>query len=126
MNGKSSFVSPASTTQGATPVSAQEAPAAMICVAQHWLASTPAIEPHPSPPHASPQMSGQQTSVSGSWTPVRPLTHCESLDAAAGKADRRDRGKEASECVGLIKCWVSNYIASYRSKKYRTFDMCIV
>ena len=75
----------ASTTQGAPWVSEHTAPDAMMFVAQHWLASTPAIVPHPSPPHASPQTSGQQTSVSGSWTPVMPLSHTESLDAAAGR-----------------------------------------
>lgn len=69
------------------------------------MASTPAIDPHPSPPHASPQTSGQHTSVSWSWTPARPLSHSELLDAAAGNTDRRDG--EASECVGLTKGWVS-------------------
>lgn len=41
------------------------------------------MEPHPVPPHMSPHSRGQQTSVSGSWTPVCPLSQMESSGAEA-------------------------------------------
>lgn len=77
---------PVERIQGGSCASEQEIPAAVMLVAQHWEESTPGIVPHPSPPQKLPHARGQHTSVFGSWTPVIPLSHVESFDAAA--ADR--------------------------------------
>lgn len=80
-------LSPAVMRHGGSPESEQSTPEAVTFAAQHCSAVAPGIVPHPSPPHSLPQMSGQHTSVLGSWTPVMPLSHTESFDAAAaGKA----------------------------------------
>lgn len=92
-------------THGGSTVSEQTAPDAMIPAAQHWLASTPGMVPHPSPPHMSPHSSGQHTSVLGSCTPVWPLLHTESAGAGSGNAPKRHEKKASTVRVWTEIVW---------------------
>lgn len=83
-------------THGALSAPSHVTSAIRILLAQHLalLSTTPGILPQPSPPQPMPHSRGQHTSVSGSCTPVWPLSHTESAEAGSEgiQSDEREKG----------------------------------